>query len=484
LRDSLLGGTIWFRGNDRSPEESATEVAKVAETTLGLVLPEVFARYSEGAARVTKGDLDAILTAANLHGLTRVFSKLGLTRDQGGQTVLRTDSGPLAEIQARIENRAQYGDAATGRYLADEFAKDPFGWDFEVVRLFTACLLRAGAIEITAQGKVIDSALSADAKATFGNNNTFRSATFRPKGVIDFPKLVEASEGFKDLFGFEMPDISSPGAVAGSIRKECAGPEEIIAAAQSLLMSDQLPGGLVLREALDVVKLIRTGSEEQTILGFNGSHKQIKEARKRGNDLADALTEPALLALRNSRDALRDLWPVLAEEPDLEPAFASQAADLEDLLARETFFRELATISQHGASLRAEYLRRHTEASHARATAYAAAMAKVTSVPGWMELAEDQQTRLLAPLNACTANPPPSTGIALLRADIDACPGRTQRVIEEMLRVIEGSRLVRLDISSYFSGGIENTEQLEAAIAALREECERQIAEGKRILIQ
>jgi hypothetical protein len=484
LRESLLGGTIWFRGNDRSPDDSANEVAKVAESTLGLVLPEVFERYSEGAARVSKGDLDAILTASNLHGLTQVFAKLALTREENGQILLRTESGPLAEVQARIENRAGYGESATGRYLTEKLSEDPFGWDFDVVRLFTACLLRAGKIEVTAQGKVIESAVSAEAKTLFGNNNTYKSATFRPKVAIDFAKLVEASECFKDLFGYEMPDISSQGAVAGSIRKECAGPEESIAAAHTLLISNQLPGGPVLSEALDVLKLIRGSTEEQAIFSFNGGHKQIKEARKRANDLTDTLTEPALLALRNARDVLRELWPVLKEEGDLDPAFSTQAAELQDLLARETFYRELALIGQHGAALRTEYFRRHAEASEARAAAYTSGMTKVAGVPGWSELDGDQQARLLSSLKACSSPAPASMGIALLRADLDACPGRTRRVIEDMLRLIEGSRLVRLDVSAFFSGGIENTEQLDAAIAALREECERQLAEGKRLLIQ
>ena len=53
-----------------------------------------------------------------------------------------------------------------------------------------------------------------------------------------------------------------------------------------------------------------------------------------------------------------------------------------------------------------------------------------------------------------------------------------------MLRLIEGSRLVKLDASTYFTGGIETTEQLDSALSNLREECERQLAEGKRILIQ
>ena len=484
IRDSLLGGTIWFRGNDRSPGDNAFDVGKVAESTLGIALPEVFDRYADGAARITKPDLDSILSAANLHGLTSVYAKLNLLRDEGGQTILRMDSGPLAEIQARIENRASYGESATGRYLTEEFAKEPYGWDFEVVRLFIACLLRAGQIEATSQGKVVETAVSAEARALFGNNNTFKSATFRPKVAIDFSKLVEANEAYKDVFGHELPDIASQGAVATEIRKACATPEEDLSATHKLLLTHQLPGASVIQEAVDLLKSVRSGSEEQAILAFNAGHKQLKESRKRAADLTGTLTDPALFALGNARAALRDEWPILKTEADLDPSFATRANELGDLLARETFYKELAAIGQQAAALKAEYLQRHTTASSQRSADYTAALKKVAGVPGWEELADDQRARLIAPLEACAASAPASTSIALLRADADACPGRTQKVIQEMLGLLDGNRLVRLDVNSFFSGGIDTTEQLDTAINALREECEKQLAEGKRILIQ
>ena len=484
IRESLLSGTIWFRGNDRSPAANATDIAAVAESTLALALPEIFDRYTEGAARVSKQDVDAILNAGNLHGLTPVYAKLNLLRDEGGQTVLRTDSGPLAEIQARIENRASYGEAATGRYLAEEFAKEPFGWEFDAIRLFVACLLRAGKIDITSQNKVIESAVSVDARNLFGNNNTFKSASFRPKVAIDFAKLVEANECFKEVFGHELPDIASQGAVAAEIRKACVEPEETLSQAHTLLISNQLPGAQVLLAGVDLLKSIRTSSEEQAILGFNAGHKQIKEARKRAGDLCEALTEPALLALRNARRVLSEEWCVLSQEPDLDEGHREQAALLEDLLGRETFYREIAALGQHAQALKSEHGRRHSESSAQRIAAYGDACSKVTTVPGWSNLSSDQQERLIAPLKACAAPASSDLGLALLRSHIDACPGRTQKVIEEMLRLSDGARLVRLEIGKFFSGGIETAEQLDAALAALREECERQIAEGKRVLIQ
>ena len=85
-----------------------------------------------------------------------------------------------------------------------------------------------------------------------------------------------------------------------------------------------------------------------------------------------------------------------------------------------------------------------------------------------MSTKTSQQTRLAAPLKACAVPAPAATGIALLRADTDACPGRTQKAIQDMLALLDGNRLVRLDVNTYFAGGIETTEQLDTALTALR----------------
>ena len=156
-------------------------MGRTAAKVLAQALPEVFERFEEAAARVGKKDLDSLMTTVNLRGLPSVFTNLNLVRDQGSKPVFNTETTPLADVLSRIENRTKYGELATGRYLTNEFAKEPFGWDFDVVRLLVIALLRAGKLEVTSKGRVIESALSLDARNTFGNNNLFRQASFRPK---------------------------------------------------------------------------------------------------------------------------------------------------------------------------------------------------------------------------------------------------------------------------------------------------------------
>jgi hypothetical protein len=278
IRQALLTGSIFFRGNDRSPDDAAADIGRTISRVLSQALPEVFDRF-EAAARVSRRDLDSLMTTENLRGLTAVFTDLHLVRDQGGKPVFNTESGPFAEVFARIEDRTSYGEVASGRYLTDEFAKGPFGWDFDVVRLFVIALLRAGKIEATSKGQVIESALSLEVRNTFANNNLFRQASFRPKIGLEFMHLVDASEHFKEVFGRKISELEQS-VVAHAIREEVEQHDEELHEVHTTLVQHRLPGADVLRSALDQMRSIRTGKEDHAILTFNGAYKELKEAIK------------------------------------------------------------------------------------------------------------------------------------------------------------------------------------------------------------
>jgi len=100
-------------------------VAKVAEATLAVALPEIFDRFQEAAARVAKSDLEAVLTVSSLNGLPPVFTQLSLLRSENGQTVFRTDSKPApGDLQQGAEPRKLRRDRHWA-LLADEFEKEP-----------------------------------------------------------------------------------------------------------------------------------------------------------------------------------------------------------------------------------------------------------------------------------------------------------------------------------------------------------------------
>jgi hypothetical protein len=485
MKAACLSGSVYFRGNDRSPGDRAVDVGKSAAEILGHVLPEVFDRFKEAAAKSSdlKKGLDALFTAENLQGLPSVFGGLSLIRDEKGKTVFRVESGPLKEVLDRIDERANYGDTASGRFLSDEFAKEPFGWDFEAVRLLVLSLLRAGKVEATSKGQTIDSVTGIDARDTFSNNNLFRQASFRPKKGIEFEELVKASEAFRDTFGTEVRELNA-GAIVLELRKEVARHEDTVVSAHGQLTAHRLPGGAVLEGALGQMKAILRGSEDNALATFNSSHRSIKDAIKRAAELEQSLTEPRLHDLARARQALATAWPFLSQETDVADELRAKAAALEDLLARETFYKELPSIEQNTKALEVDYDKRFEEALNARIAAYTKAFDRLVKAAGWGEVDEDQQRRLAAPFERGKSREKERLPIPLLRSERDACEGRLRTAIAELRRIIDGERIVSVSLGSYFGGGIETEEQLDAALDGVREECARLIGAGKKVIVQ
>lgn len=492
VRAACLSGRIYFRGNDRSPTDRAVEVGKTAAEVLGQVLPEVFDRFKEAAAKANdvKKSADALFTAENLQGLPYVFGGIGLLRDERGKTVFRTESGPLKEVLDRIEERANYGHTASGRYLTDELEKEPFGWDFEVVRLLVLSLLRAGKIEATSKGQTIDTVTGVEARDTFSNNNLFRQASFRPKKGIEFEELVKASEAFRETFGSEVKELNA-GAIVAELRKEVARHEDTVSSALATLTTHRLPGGAVLDGPVGVLdgavgqmKAILRGSEDNALATFNTSHRSIKEAIKRAVELEQVLSEPRLHDLQRARAAQATLWGFLSQESDIADDLRNRAASLKDLLARETFFKELPSIEQHAKAIETEYERRFGEALDARMATYAEAFDKLIKAPGWSDIGRDQERRLAEPFERGRRRDAERVPIPQLRADRDACEGRLRGALTELRRIIDGERVVTVSVGSYFAEGIETADQLEAALSGIREECSRLIGAGKKVIVQ
>lgn len=484
LKGAMLSGNVNFRGNDRSPKDQAVEVGKTAAEILGGVLPEVFDRFGEAAARSTdvKKGVEALFTAENLQGLPAVFGNLSLLRDEGGKPVFRVDGGPLHEVIKRIEERANYGDSPSGRYLAEEFAKEPFGWDFDVVRLLVLSLLRAGTIQAMSKGQTMDAATSAEARDTFSNNNLFRQASFLMKKGIDFAELVQASEAFKDTFGGQVSEINTTTIVA-EVRREIAQNEDTVATIFGLLTAHRLPGGEVLQDALGQMKTILRASEDNAVATFNASHRSIKGAIKRAAELSQTLTDPRLHDLKRGREALAVAWPFLREERDISEELKAAADSLEDLLQRETFYRELPFIDQHATAIETEYERRYQEALAARMDSYTKALDALAHASGWTEAEEEQQRSLAEPLERGKVAGD-RVSIPQLRSERDACDTRLRAAISALHHLLEGERLVTIKVSDYFGSGIDDPEQLKAAIQGLEEECARLIGAGKKVIAE
>jgi hypothetical protein len=232
------------------------------------------------------------------------------------------------------------------------------------------------------------------------------------------------------------------------------------------------------------MKAILRGSEDNAIATFNASHRSIKDAIKRAIELTQALSEPRLHDLERAREALKEAWPFLRDESDVNEDLRSKATALQDFLERETFYRELPKIEQHASAIKAEYERRYDKALEDRIAAYTQALERLAHTPGWEGINKDQQQKLAAPFERGKTQDKERVPIPQLRSELDACEARLRDAIAQLHRIIDGERVATVRLGSYFSGGIETEEQLDAALDGIREECSRLIGTGKKVIVE
>jgi hypothetical protein len=240
----------------------------------------------------------------------------------------------------------------------------------------------------------------------------------------------------------------------------------------------------MLENAIDQIKAIRRGSEENAITTFNASHRSIRDAIKRATDLSSALTETSLHDLERAKSVLSKETPALLEEPDLDPAIKAKIADLGDRLVKETFFRDVAEIEQAATKIGAEYKTRYDTALDARVDAYQDAVAKLEQTPGWERLDDEQKEEVARPLRQCADRGWNNQTISHLRSVTDACGGRLATAIEKVHKILEGERVATVSVGKFFSGGIENDEQLEQALSGIRDEFSRLLGAGKIVIVR
>jgi hypothetical protein len=294
---------------------------------------------------------------------------------------------------------------------------------------------------------------------------------------------VKASEAFRDTFGSEVKELNA-GAIVAELRKEVARHEDTVSSALATLTAHRLPGGAVLESAIGQMKAILRGSEDNAIATFNTSHRAIKDAIKRAVELEQVLSEPRLHDLERARKAQVSLWSFLSQESDITDDLRTRATELEDLLQRETFFKELPSIEQHTKALETEYQKRFDEALDARVAAYTKAFDKLVKTPGWTEIDEDQQRRLAEPFERGKKRDEGRVPIPQLRADRDACGGASAPPSASCAASSTASASSRSASAATSPGGIETEEQLEAALDGVREECARLIGAGKKVIVQ
>ena len=232
---------------------------------------------------------------------------------------------------------------------------------------------------------------------------------------------------------------------------------------------------------------IRRSAESQVILTFNASHKNLKEAIKRAAELDQALTPPQLAGHQararscspsDGRSSPRSRTSPTATASTPRSSRTSSSGRRSSGTCRARPAHECARAGVRGAPSAAAV------DSGARRTTERPLRLSRERLAGSSWTPSSRSRCRARSASRSDADGADSIPIPLLREQIEACPQLLSKASEEMLRMLDGNRVEPLESPSYFAGGIETEEQLDAALDGLRERVPGLIAAGKKVFIQ
>jgi len=489
LGRALCCGRIFFRGNDRSPGDDTTDARAVARQVLVPALEAIFYRFEDGNTQVTAKDMQAILTNESLAGLPECYTDLGLVRTVEGQVRLITDHGAASEILEWIKLQCDSRQAASGKELEHNFTSAPYGWHFELIRLIVATLLRAGQITLTVQGRQFKNALTPEVRKEISDNRRFRAVTIRGREVFDHQKLIAAGRLLQERFGHSPPALTVE-SIAHVLRGELCRELPRLESSREVLRELSLPGDTVLGQGLDALRTIDRSDDEEAVLAFLDTADTLAKAIPRARTMEEELTEPVRVELQRARTAAWQVGPVVRQEVEESDPVIEALTKLEDHLAKETFFEELASIRAKADAVIERYGSLYNEAFREYQEIYSQALNDLYRTPGWQQLNDEIQTQIAKELRERAEWQPPAElwrdaglALSLLREQTRSAVGYLSTAEAEVRHAISPPDAVEIRVSSVVSGLVASPEELETALALIRQAIERVLADGHPVVL-
>ena len=303
------------------------------------------------------------------------------------------------------------------------------------------------------------------------------------------PDIGAAAIAYVDVFGAEVPDLD-PVSFSCGIRHQLERFGNSLSDTIQSLKTHNLPIAANLRTVESLVKALLRSPDAAAIAVFVKCREEIKEAVQRLAELESHIGEQQLRCIDRARYALAHQWCFLREELNTDSYLHECASQLQHLLALETFYTQFPLIEQLTETIEKEYDNRFNEAQSARVAAYTKAMGELVTTPGWTDIGEDQQRSMMVMLQGpgvrarVQGSLSHETSIAELRADCDACQERLRSAILEIRRIVDGKRVVVLNVKKHFAGSIDTIQRLDEAIDSFRNECADLISAGMKVVVE
>lgn len=502
LTEALQSGSGFFRGVQHDASSLGQSLSEVFHRLMDIVIPDLYPKLEMGIRPLKGDESEKFLAAANLNALPPVFydgeGGLSLVTDQAGKYVPNVSSDICKEILAYLVREHKYGNKVTGKMLENHFQGLGYGWDREVIQLVLAVLLRAGAVEVTYQGRKYRNHTDPACRVPFTKVPAFRSASFAPREPIDLRTLADAARHFEEITGKEV-DIEES-AIAAAFKKLASEDKELLLPLVARMKALNLPGAESMENHLQSVEGILEMPPDDCVKNLAGEGKSYKEARTMALRLAEATSEKNLGIIQKAKIALENLWPVIKER-DPDEKTEEKASELAELLEAETFFESLEAIRQAADHIAEVYKNLYESTHKRRAEIFSKALEEIKGLPEWATISQDpsiseaERQAVLRPVRERAADDLdlPDDGVvcsackatvAQMETDIVAIDSIRDQAVKKIQELAApGEKIERVRVSSLFTGKLETPEDIETAISELKKHLLKLLSRGVKIVL-
>ena len=503
MEEALQAGMGIFRGVSKDGSSLGKSITEMIRAFLDDAIPDLYPKLEMGVRPLHSNEAEEVLKAANLNALPQVFydgeQGLNLILRDGNRFVPNPGADVAKEILGFLRNEHAYGNKVTGKTLEEHFRGIGYGWELDMLRLVLAVLLRAGAIEVTYQGRRFRGHQDPQCRVPLTSNTAFRAASFAPRESVDLKTLTTAVEHYEALTGGEV-DVEEA-AIASAIKKLADDEMKLLLPLEATARANNLPQPVIaaIGDYKANLETIQQAGSDDCVRILAGEGKSLKAMQSRMHHIQQALGEKGLQTLRAARIALGEQWPVLQSRSE-DGELAAAADQLASLLSTEDFYVRLDAVSRETARLAAAYRELYESLHSRRAQAFQSAIEEVKGLPEWTGIADEAGAAVLEPLRSRACDLEPSPGGAILcnqcaatvgqmESDLAALTGLKSQVIARVHELTSPEeRVERVRLADFFDVAFDSEDTLDdtlkAAVERLREHLHKLVAEGARIVLE
>ena len=394
LSAALLAGSFVAHGGHQSVSECGTDVLEAAKAYLGVAASRVFDRYSEAAHQADSGLAEKFLKTP-LDRVASAEDPLGLVIRPGGRAQIRTDHKGIGSIKDYLGQNGQ----VEGRRLLDHFSDPRFGWSKDTTRYLLAAAFVGCEIKLRIAGQ--DCLVkSDDAYGAFASNRSLGAVGISLRQDRPDPEILDrASTRLRTLTGENILPLEDE--IAGAAKKHFPSYQ----AAFSPLAVELRSLGLTATSQADRAENLSNdltevvgGDGSDAVNRLGGTESPLYESLVWAKKLKKALDQ----GLREKLKHLIELQHEIVALPDsgipakLKLSAAETMASVTDILARDSFFEEAASLGTASTELDQLVSATTTELAAQQKELGHAELARWQASTDWLDLKDEDRTWLTA----------------------------------------------------------------------------------------